>query len=56
MTDIRELAQLARNNPNVPVIFGHLGGLNWLETITLAKEIDNAYLDVSETIAELLVL
>ncbi|NRR03934.1 amidohydrolase family protein [Brevibacillus sp. RS1.1] len=47
MVDIRDLAYLVQKNPNVPVIFGHLGGLNWLDTINLTKDIDNAYLDTS---------
>ncbi|UUZ82230.1 amidohydrolase family protein [Paenibacillus sp. P26] len=47
LNDIRELAELAIKYPKVPVIFGHLGGLNWLDTIKITKEISNAYLDIS---------
>jgi uncharacterized protein len=45
--DILELAELAKKYPQIPVIFGHLGGIHWLDTIKLAKDISNAYLDVS---------
>lgn len=47
MQDIKHLADLAKANPNIPVIFGHLGGINWLHTISLAKGIPNVYLDIS---------
>ncbi|MBH8598719.1 amidohydrolase family protein [Thermoactinomyces sp. CICC 10523] len=47
LSDIKELAELAKKYAKVPVIFGHLGGLNWLDTIKITKEISNAYLDVS---------
>ncbi|GIM46335.1 amidohydrolase [Collibacillus ludicampi] len=47
LNDIKELAELAKKYTKVPVIFGHLGGLNWLDTIKITKEISNAYIDVS---------
>lgn len=47
LNDIKELAELAKRYPKVPVIFGHLGGFHWLETIKITKEISNAYLDIS---------
>ena len=31
----------------VPIIFGHLGGTNWMELIELAKTVPNIYLDLS---------
>ena len=45
--DINEIAALALDYPKTPVILGHLGGCNWLETISLVKEIPNLYLDTS---------
>jgi predicted TIM-barrel fold metal-dependent hydrolase len=47
LADIRDLIALARRYPSVPVILGHLGGLNWRDTIQLAKETPQAYLDLS---------
>ena len=49
LTDIRELAELAGKYPDIPVILGHMGGANWLETIKLAKNQPNLYLDLSAT-------
>jgi uncharacterized protein len=49
MADIHDLVGLAARHPSVPVILGHLGGLNWLETIKLAKSQKNVYLDLSAT-------
>ena len=45
--DITEIAALCGQFPNVPVIFGHMGGVNWLDAIHLAKEHPNIYLDLS---------
>jgi predicted TIM-barrel fold metal-dependent hydrolase len=47
--DIMEIAALCGQFPNVPVIFGHMGGVNWLDVIHLAKEHLNIYLDLSAT-------
>jgi predicted TIM-barrel fold metal-dependent hydrolase len=47
MLDIREIALLAKRHPCVAVILGHLGGVNWLETMDLVKEASNLYLDTS---------
>lgn len=47
LQDIKEIAQLAKKFPTTPVIIGHLGGSNWLETIELVKVIPNLYLDIS---------
>ncbi len=49
LDDIRELAALARRYPSVPVIFGHLGGWHWGDTIRLAYDLPQAYLDLSGT-------
>lgn len=47
LQDINEIARLAKDFSTVPVIIGHLGGSNWLETIELVKAIPNLYLDTS---------
>jgi predicted TIM-barrel fold metal-dependent hydrolase len=47
LTDLKELVVLARQFPRVPVIFGHMGGFHWLDTIKFAKEQANIYLDLS---------
>ncbi|MFT8888166.1 MAG: amidohydrolase family protein [Ethanoligenens sp.] len=47
--DIMEIAVLCGQFPNVPVIFGHMGGVNWLDAIHLAKEHPNIHLDLSAT-------
>lgn len=46
-SDIREVSEYAKQYPEVPIILGHLGGSNWLETMELAKELPNLYLDTS---------
>ena len=51
ISDIKGIANLAKTNPNIPVILGHMGGLNWLDTIEIAKEINNIYLDTSAVYA-----
>ena len=33
--------------PKVPVIFGHMGGIRWMETLSFAKKHKNVYLDLS---------
>ena len=45
--DIKDIAEFAKSYPQTPVILGHLGGSNWLETIGLVKEVPNLYLDTS---------
>jgi len=47
LDDIRALIALSQRYASVPVILGHLGGLNWMETIKLAKEHPQTYLDLS---------
>lgn len=55
LEDIKAISRLAKQFPQVPVIFGHLGGANWLETIKLAKESKNIFLDLSATFSNLIV-
>ncbi|MBV4415442.1 amidohydrolase family protein [Clostridium tyrobutyricum] len=45
--DIKEISNFARRYPANPVILGHLGGVNWLETMDIVKEIPNLFLDTS---------
>jgi len=45
--DIRDIAALAAKYPRTPVILGHLGGTNWIETMELVKKIPNLFLDTS---------
>jgi predicted TIM-barrel fold metal-dependent hydrolase len=47
LQDIRDIAELCKTYPDIPVILGHLGGSNWMTAIELAKEIPNLYLDTS---------
>jgi uncharacterized protein len=49
LEDIQELITLSRRHSNVPLILGHLGGLHWRDTIRLAKENSQTYLDLSAT-------
>lgn len=55
LADIKAISKLAGEFLEVPVIFGHLGGANWLETIKLAKENKNIFLDLSATFSNLVV-
>lgn len=45
--DIRDISYFAKQYPQTPVIMGHLGGINWLDTMDIVKEIPNLYLDTS---------
>ncbi|MGN2272458.1 amidohydrolase family protein [Priestia megaterium] len=47
LKDIQELFLLTQKYENVPVIYGHMGGMYWLQTIELIKNTKNAYLDIS---------
>lgn len=53
LDDIRTLIALSQRYSSVPVILGHLGGLHWMETIKLAKEHSQTYLDLSATFTTL---
>lgn len=39
--------------PDIPVIFGHLGGSNWMDVIKFAKGHDDVYLDLSAAFASI---
>jgi predicted TIM-barrel fold metal-dependent hydrolase len=45
--DILKIAALCKKYPTVPTVFGHMGGTNWLETLHLAKDLPNVWLDLS---------
>ncbi|MBP2655479.1 MAG: amidohydrolase [Firmicutes bacterium] len=47
--DIKELIFLAKKYPMIPLIFGHLGGIHWLDTLKAVRNIQNIYLDLSAT-------
>lgn len=47
LSGINILMSLCGKYPSVPVIFGHLGGSNWMDVIAFAKDHENAYLDLS---------
>lgn len=47
LNDIKEIFDLAQKYTNVPVIIGHLGGINWLDVIKMAKGTKNVYVDLS---------
>ncbi|MBP2652183.1 MAG: amidohydrolase [Firmicutes bacterium] len=48
-TDIKELLQLSRKYPSVPLILGHMGGIHWLNTLKAIRDIPNIYVDLSAT-------
>ncbi len=47
LTDLKDIAGLARKYSTIPVILGHMGGANWLDAIKIAKDHTNLYLDFS---------
>lgn len=53
LSGIKQLMALCKKYPEVPVIFGHLGGSNWIEVIKFAKEHKNVYLDLSAAFASI---
>lgn len=53
ISGIHILMDLCRKYPNVPVIFGHLGGSSWMEVIDFAKRNKQVYLDLSAAFASI---
>ena len=49
------LMGLCKKYPKVPTVFGHLGGINWIEAIEFAKTNNQVYLDLSGTFTSLAV-
>lgn len=52
---IAELKRCVQRHPHVPVIFGHLGGSNWMEVIEFAEHNPSVYLDLSGTFSTMAV-
>ncbi len=53
MDGIKILMSLCEKYPDIPVIFGHLGGTNWMDVIRFAKGHNNVYLDLSAAFSSL---
>ena len=53
LSGIKQLMTLCERYPEVPVVFGHLGGSNWIEVIKFAKNHKNVYLDLSAAFASI---
>lgn len=49
LSDLKRIAVLAEKYNDIPVVFGHIGGVNWIEAIKIAKTLKNIYLDLSAT-------
>jgi hypothetical protein len=47
LKDIRDTIAIAKKYSDIPVILGHLGGSNWIETMDMVSETKNLYLDTS---------
>lgn len=47
LNDIKETVSIANQFPDIPVILGHLGGSNWIETMDMVAKMPNLYLDTS---------
>ncbi|MCD8357441.1 MAG: amidohydrolase family protein [Clostridia bacterium] len=50
---IQILMELCMKYPSIPVIFGHMGGSNWMDVIAFAKQQNNVYLDLSASFTTL---
>ena len=55
LNGINILIELTKKYPKVSVIFGHIGGYNWMNVIDFVKEAPNAYLDLSASFSSLVV-
>lgn len=53
LSGLKILMSFCDEYSNVKVIFGHLGGSNWMETIEFAKNHKNVYLDLSAAFASI---
>lgn len=53
MDGIKLLMGLCEKYSDVPVIFGHLGGTNWIDVIKFARTHKNVYLDLSAAFASI---
>lgn len=50
---IKLLMSLCEKYPEIPIIFGHLGGSNWIDVIRFAQSHENVYLDLSAAFASI---
>ena len=53
ISGIHILMELCEKYPSVPVIFGHMGGSNWIDVIDFAKSHKYVYLDLSAAFASI---
>lgn len=53
ISGIHILMELCEKYPSVPVIFGHMGGLNWIDVIDFVKSHKYVYLDLSAAFASI---
>lgn len=53
ISGIHILMELCEKYPLVPVIFGHMGGSNWIDVIDFAKSHKYVYLDLSAAFASI---
>ena len=53
ISGIHILMELCEKYPSVPVIFGHMGGSNWIDVIDFAKIHKYVYLDLSAAFASI---
>lgn len=53
ISGIHILMELCEKYPSVPVIFGHMGGSNWIDVIDFAKSHKYVYLDLSVAFASI---
>lgn len=49
------LMEFVKKYPSVSVIFGHMGGYNWMNLIEFAKTVPNAFIDLSAAFSTLAV-
>ena len=47
------LMELTRKHSGLTVIYGHMGGYNWMDLLDFAKNVPNAYLDTSAAFSSL---
>ena len=53
LNGIKILENLTRKYSKTPVIFGHMGGYNWMEVTDFVKNTPNAYIDLSAAFSTL---
>jgi len=52
---LRILMELTHKHPRVSVIYGHMGGSNWMELLEFARKTKNAFIDLSAAFSTLAV-